>query len=100
MTACARIINVACHSTVDGIMENNVQDREQAVAMATKHAKSQIRVSKKSLFECTLLLISIDVTARARVINVTCHSTVNGVSENNVQDRAQAVAMARKPPEL
>ena len=37
MTACARTINVTCHSTVDGVSENSVQDRAQAVAMTTKH---------------------------------------------------------------
>ena len=36
--ACARIINVRCHSTVDGVPENSVQVRAQAVAMATKHS--------------------------------------------------------------
>ena len=40
------------------------------------------------------------VTACARTINVTCYSTVNGVSENSVQVRAQAVAMATKHREL
>ena len=40
------------------------------------------------------------MTACARTINVTCHSTVNDVSENSVQVRAQAVAMATKHPEL
>ena len=37
VTACARTINVTCHSTVDGVSENSVQVRAQAVAMATKH---------------------------------------------------------------
>ena len=55
---------------------------------------------KAHLSTCTLLLISISVTACARTINVTCHSTVDGVSENSVQVRAQAVAMATKHPEL
>ena len=44
---------------------------------------------KKSLFGCTLLLISIPVSACARTINVTCHSTVDGVPENSVQDRSR-----------
>ena len=39
MTACARTINVTCHSTVDEVPEVSVQDRAQAVAMATKHSK-------------------------------------------------------------
>ena len=51
---------------------------------------------EKTLFGCILLLISIPVTACARTISVTCHSTVNGVSDNSVQVRAQAVAMATK----
>ena len=34
---CARIINVRCDSTVDGVLEDSVQVRAQAVAMATKH---------------------------------------------------------------
>ena len=101
MTACARTINVPCHSTVDGVSENSVQVRAQAVAMATKHPELQVVcLSKKSLFGCTLLLISIPVMACARTINVTCHSTLDGVSENSVQVRAQAVAMATKHPEL
>ena len=37
VTACARTSNATCHSTVDGVLENSVQDRAQAVAMATKH---------------------------------------------------------------
>ena len=37
VTACARTINVISHSTVDGVSENSVQVRAQAVAMATKH---------------------------------------------------------------
>ena len=57
-------------------------------------------VKENHLFGCTLLLISIPVTACARTINVTCHSTVNDVSDNSVQVRAQAVAMATKHPEL
>ena len=40
------------------------------------------------------------VTAGARTINVTCHSTVDGVSENSVQVRAQAVTMATKHPDI
>ena len=47
-----------------------------------------------------LLLISISVTACARTINITCYSTLDGVSEISVQVRAQAVAMATKHPEL
>ena len=54
----------------------------------------------KYLFGCTLLLISIPVTACARIINVASHTTVDGVSENSVQVRAQAVAMATRHPEL
>ena len=57
-------------------------------------------LSKKSLFGCTLLLISIFVTACARTINVRCYSTVDGVSHNSVQVRAQAVAMATKHPHI
>ena len=37
MTACARTINVACQSTLDGVSEISVQVRAPAVAMATKH---------------------------------------------------------------
>ena len=40
------------------------------------------------------------VTAGARTINLTSHITVDGVSENSVQVRAQAVAMATKHSEL
>ena len=39
------------------------------------------------------------VTAGARTFNLTSHSTVDGVSENSVQVRAQAVAMATKHPD-
>ena len=35
-------INLTSHSTIDGVPEINVQDYAQAVAMATKHAKSYI----------------------------------------------------------
>ena len=59
-----------------------------------------VGLSKKSLFGCTLLLISISETACARTINITCYSTLDGVSENSVQVRAQAVAMATRHPEL
>ena len=40
------------------------------------------------------------MTACATTINVTCYSTVNGVPEISIQDRAQAVAMATEHPEL
>ena len=50
--------------------------------------------------DCGIELISIHVTACARTINVTCRSTVYGVPENSVQDRAQAVAMATKHSKL
>ena len=55
---------------------------------------------KENLFGCILLLISIPVTACARTINVKCYSTVDGVSENSVQVRAQTVAMATKYPHI
>ena len=48
MTACARIINVTCHSTVDGVSEISVQVRAQTVAMATKHPELQVVCKKKS----------------------------------------------------
>ena len=38
MTACARTINVTSHSTVNGVPENSVQVRAQAVAIATEHS--------------------------------------------------------------
>ena len=57
-----------------------------------------VGLSKKSLFECTLLLISIPVTACARTTNVTCHSTIIGASEISVQVRAQAVCYGNKTP--
>ena len=56
--------------------------------------------SKKSLFGCILLLIPIFVTACGCTINIPCHGTVNGVSENSVQVRAQAVAIATKHPDI
>ena len=93
--ACARTINATCHCTVDGVPEISVQVRAQTVAMATKHSNISF-VCKKTLFGCVLLLILMPVTACARTINVTCHCTVNGVSKNSVQVRAQAVAMATK----
>ena len=74
--ACARTINITCRITVDGVPEISVQDCAQAVAMATKRPKLKV-VCKKSLFGCTLLLISITRIAFARTINVTCHSTVD-----------------------
>ena len=37
VTACACTINITCHNTVDGVSEISVQDRAQAVGMATKH---------------------------------------------------------------
>ena len=42
MTACARTTNIPCHSTFDGVSENSVQERAQAVAMATKHPELQV----------------------------------------------------------
>ena len=95
MTACACTINVTCHSTADGVSKNIDQDRAQAVAMATKHPDNRSFV-KKSPFECTLVLILIAVTTSASTINVTYHSTADGVPEISVQDCAQAVAMATK----
>ena len=40
VTACVPIINVASHNTVNGLLENSVQDFAQAVAMTTKHAQT------------------------------------------------------------
>ena len=59
-----------------------------------------VGLSKKSLFGCILLLISIFVTASGCITNIPCYSTVNGVSEISVQVRAQAVAMTTKHPDI
>ena len=48
----------------------------------------------------SLLLISIHVMTCACTINVTSHSTLDGVLEIIVQDCAQAVAMATKHPDI
>ena len=40
VTACARTINVTCHSTLDAVPVISVQVRAQTVAMATKHPES------------------------------------------------------------
>ena len=96
VTACARTINITCHSTLDGVSKISVQVRAQAVAMATKHPHISLVCQRKSLFKCTLLLISISVTACARITNIPCHGTLDGVPEISVQVRAQAVAMATK----
>ena len=37
MTTCTHTINITCHSTVDGVSEISIQDRAQAIAMATEH---------------------------------------------------------------
>ena len=50
MAACARIINVASHSTVDGAPENSVQVRAQAVAMATKHPELYVVCKEISIW--------------------------------------------------
>ena len=55
---------------------------------------------KAYLSGCTLVLISISVTACVRTINITYHSTADGVPETSVQDCAQAVAMATKHPDI
>ena len=55
---------------------------------------------KKSLFGCKLIQISIRVTACACTINITCHSTVDGVPKNSVQNCEQTVAMATKHAQL
>ena len=55
---------------------------------------------KSHLLRCKLNLILIRVTACARTIKITCHSTVIGVPENSVEDRAQAVAVATKHAQL
>ena len=47
-----------------------------------KTCSIDILMFKTHLFTCKLLLISIHATACARTINIICHSTVNGVSEN------------------
>ena len=100
MKVCASTINITCHNTVDGVPENSVQDRVEAVAMATRHISIDSLMVKTHRSTCTLFLISIHVTVCARTINVTCHSTVDGVPEVSVQDRAEAVAMATKHPKL
>ena len=51
---------------------------------------------KKSLSECKLPLISIHVTVCTRIINITFYSTVGGLPENSVEDRAHAVIMGTK----
>ena len=100
VTACGCTTNIPCHSTLDGVSEISVQVRAQAVAMATKHCDISLVCERKSLFGCILLLISIFVTACACTTIITCHCTVDGVSEISVQVRAQAVAIATKHPEL
>ena len=100
MTTCARTINVTCHSTLDGVSEISIQVRAQAVAMTTKHPDISLVCRRKSLFGCTLLLISISVTACARITNIPCYSTLDGVPEISVQVRAQAVAMTTKHPHI
>ena len=50
MTACARTTNITCHSTVDGVLEISVQDRAQAVVMATKHP--ELAGEQKSRTQC------------------------------------------------
>ena len=100
VTACGCTTNVPCHSTLDGVSEISIQVRAQAVAMATKHCDISLVCERKSLFGCILLLISIFVTACACTTIITCHCTVDGVSEIRVQVRAQAVAIATKHPEL
>ena len=96
MTTCARTINVTCYSTVDGVSENSIEIRAQAVAMATKHFDMSLVCRRKSLFGCILVLISIFVTASACLTNIPCYSTLDGVPEISIQVRAQAVAMATK----
>ena len=78
----------------------SVQVCAQAVAMTTKHPDISLVCERKSLFGCILLLIPIFVTACARTTNVTCHSTVDEVSEISVQVRAQVVAMTTKHPHI
>ena len=99
MTACARTINVTCHSAVDGVPEISVQDCAQTVAVTTNTINYNLFVNKP-LLGCTLLLISARVTTCAHTINVTCHSTVDGVSEISVQVRTQVVALATKHHKL
>ena len=45
-------------------------------------------------------MISFRVTTCARTINITCHNTLDGVSENSIQHCVQAVAMATKHAQL
>ena len=68
--------------------------------MATKHTSIDSSMFKAYLSRSKRLLISIAVTTCTRTINITCHSTVDGVPEISVQDRAQAAAMATKHSEL
>ena len=49
VTACARTTNIPCHCTVNGVLENSVQVRAQAVAMATKHPHISL-VCRKNRF--------------------------------------------------
>ena len=100
VTTCARITNIPCHGTVNGVLEISVQVRAQTVAIATKHCDISLVCERKSLFGYLLLLISIFVTTCACTTIVTCHGTVDGVLEKSVQVRAQAIAPATKHPEL
>ena len=36
MTACVFIINITCHSIVNGLLDDIIQDHVQAIAMKTK----------------------------------------------------------------
>ena len=51
--ACARTINITCHSTVDGVPEISVQDCAQTVAIAIEHHKLHWS-AKKFFFQKSL----------------------------------------------
>ena len=92
VTACACTINITCHSTVDGVSVNSVQDRAQAVAMTTNTLSYNLFVNEIPIWMPT--------PACVRTINITCHTTVDRVPENSVQGGLQAVAIATKHPKI
>ena len=99
-TASAYSINMTCHSTDNGSIGKQHSRLHTSPCYSNKTCQIIFYLLKKSLFQCKLFPISIRVTTCASTINITCHSTVNGVPENSNQDCAQAIAMATKHSKL
>ena len=77
-------VDITYHSILDGLPENSVYNCAQTVAMASKHAISRFVFSTNSYLDSNFSQFRSHATACSRVINITSHTTVDGLPESSV----------------